>query len=180
MTNIEAPKTEEFDCENQPHGVWRMGKDFIEAAGELTPAKKTPEDFISHDLISYYLIAHGIELQLKAFLISTGLHIDAIRKKFGHDIKKLLDVSGDENIDEYVSLCDNDKAIIDWLNDYYKNKCFEYFEIGMISLPSYYDICCVAEKISNELRYACIPKESHGSPGFISDEINITGQGKVA
>ena len=45
------------------------------------------------------LLAHAIELYLKAFLRLRGLGIDEVRNSFGHDFKKLVDEAGSRGLD---------------------------------------------------------------------------------
>ena len=45
------------------------------------------------------LLAHAIELYLKAFLRLRGLGIDEVRDSFGHDFKKLVNEAGSRGLD---------------------------------------------------------------------------------
>jgi hypothetical protein len=67
----------------------------------------------------YILIAHALELSLKAFLAKHGLlKEEELRKDFGHNLDKLYDTAVvDHGLD--LSSIPNAKRIINWVNDFH-------------------------------------------------------------
>jgi hypothetical protein len=62
-------------------------KEFKQAYHILTNAAP---DIPPPDWPRYFLLSHSIELALKTFLAAHGCSAEKLRKKFGHDLEKLL------------------------------------------------------------------------------------------
>jgi hypothetical protein len=66
----------------------------------------------------YILIAHALELSLKAFLAKHGFKEEELRNNFGHNLDKLYDTAVvDHGLD--LSSVPDAKRIITWVNDYH-------------------------------------------------------------
>lgn len=152
-----------------PGGMFWLGKEFIDCARLIRPIPQTWLEELQQDSsplqVPYYLLAHGIELQLKAFLISKGFTVKDLRspKKYGHDLEKLLGAAEHQNIKEHVLLNDSEKCMITLLNIEYNGfvyseegeykhsasgKRLEYFWAGFSSLPNYAALSELANTIS--------------------------------
>ena len=66
----------------------------------------------------YILIAHALELSLKAFLAKHGFKEEELRNNFGHNLDKLYDTAVvDHRLD--LSSVPDAKRIITWVNEYH-------------------------------------------------------------
>ena len=77
------------------------------------------------------LLAHAIELYLKAFVLLRGLGIDEVRNSFGHDFKKLVDEAASRGLD----LMDEDMDIAAILTEKESIRRSRYIETGYYERP---------------------------------------------
>ncbi|MEW7986511.1 MAG: hypothetical protein AB2810_15910 [Candidatus Thiodiazotropha endolucinida] len=145
-----------------PHIFWKHGDSFLRAASAvLDPnlnSDKPFKAFGSKTIVAYYLVGHSIELTLKSFLYAKKYSKNKLRKKYGHDLGKLLKECTKRKLGREVKLKKMEKRMIELLNATYKSKGFEYLEYGSYRFPEYNYIYEVAEKLSNGLaRYAMNP-----------------------
>jgi hypothetical protein len=102
------------DLPNTPDGLCGQ---FCEIANHcLEDAKKL--DALSEGYASpaeYILIAHALELSLKAFLAKHGLKEEELRNNFGHNLDKLYKTASDDHGLEIPDA----KRIIAWVNEYH-------------------------------------------------------------
>src|SRR3989442_11377249 len=110
-------------------GTWRLAQDYLGAAKTLQP--KWPKV----SFVSYYLYGHGLELTLKAFLVSQGSTLRDL-KRVGHDLKRALRAARKHASFAGIALTDRDATIIRRLNEYYREKEFEHLVTGAKSLHS--------------------------------------------
>ena len=166
--------------ENISMPMWRVGKEFILDALKLRPMIGGDAGVAALEgnlsVPAYYLLAHGIELQLKAFLLTKGYTLDSLRNKFGHNLDKLFADSKDQGIEEYVKFQYQHKQNINLLCLLYADHVLTYFNPNrrINTFPSYERIGRLAVDISNGLRCACIPQKYHKFRWFIKEEISIT------
>ena len=125
-------------------GTWNLANEFVEAGDKLQGLLSTLGSFPL-----YLLYGHGIELALKAFLISQGVTDNALRG-MGHDLTKTLTAARAH--DSFEPLSDHDIQIIELLNPYYKGKEFEYLMPGVKNLPQLDGLGDVARQLLATLR----------------------------
>lgn len=89
-------------------------------------AKKTDSS-----LVRTYLLGHAIELYLKAFLLRSGLTISDLKKKFGHNLKKLLNEAKEKNIEKIVGISPQLVDDISKLNALYP-ETLRYFSLSCL------------------------------------------------
>jgi HEPN domain-containing protein len=77
------------------------------------------------------ILAHAIELYLKAFLRLRGLGIDEVRNSFGHDFKKLVNEAASRGLD----LMDEDMDIAAILTEKEAIRRSRYIETGYYQRP---------------------------------------------
>ena len=117
--------------QDSPRGLWTDAREFRDV-GRCTLANfpNRPSFPI------YYLFLHAIELALKAYL----RQVDAVTmaelcQEYGHNISKLMKKATDENLRSHCSLNETQMGVLDALSDIYSKKDFEYFRLGVYSLP---------------------------------------------
>jgi hypothetical protein len=125
-------------------GTWNLADEFAQAGDKLKPLVGTLERFPL-----YLLYGHGIELALKAFLISQGVTEKKLRD-IGHDLTKALHAA--QAHDSFESPPEYDLQVIDLLNPYYKGKEFEYLVPGAKQFPQADDLGEVAHRLLAALR----------------------------
>jgi hypothetical protein len=67
----------------------------------------------------YILIAHALELSLKAFLARHELPEEELRKQYGHDLDRLYDAAVERGLALPSITAVNVKGIITWINEYH-------------------------------------------------------------
>jgi hypothetical protein len=133
--------------------------------------RETPEGFLKHaqefwaaadivlskvqgvSLPGYFLLGRSIELSLKAFLLHSDLSIEELRmKKFGHNLRALLQEARIRGLEQYIGLEAMDSGVIDLLSYDYADKRLEYrVSGGKYSLPLLPQTWEVARRLAYEL-----------------------------
>lgn len=103
--------------------------------------------------VSYFLLMRTLELSLKAILkLKEGISTLELKTSFGHDVNKLLLYSVKKG---YITLEEEEpKIALRILNNFYKDKDFEYTEVGYKELPSMSYIISLIELCHAEFRKA--------------------------
>lgn len=115
-------------------GMWRFASQYLSAARAVEAA-------INHrlDLCAprYYLLGHGIELALKAYLLAHRVPLSELRSMtlMGHDLEKALDRAVGLNLLHHVELSDEKVCAIRLLNETYRRKEHEYITTGATRWP---------------------------------------------
>lgn len=126
-------------------GIWHLAEEYLNAAKALRP----PAPSVS--FVSYFLYGHGLELTLKSFLISQGC-TDRKLRRIRHDLKRALRAARRHEPFGQVIINDKDRALVAWLNDYYKGKEFEYLVTGTKSFPNPDEVRNVCERMLQNVK----------------------------
>ncbi len=139
------------DDRTTPYGMWRYGNDFLKAA-LVVLSRYNDRAFMPY----YFLLGQSIELSLKAFLLGRGVSLKELRsKKYGHDLKALLDEAGRRRLGLKVKLENTHCAVIHLLGIEYLDKRFQYIRTGLMHLPDARLAQEAADKLSNGLEDYC-------------------------
>ncbi len=104
----------------------------------------------------YFLVCRSLELSLKAFLRGSGYSASQLLN-IRHDLDKCVQRAVGAGLDGYVSLSENDRALISAANFYYKSKDFEYTITGYKSRrPRVEPLIKLAERVWRSLRDFCV------------------------
>ena len=134
-----------------PYGMWRYGNDFRKAALAVS-SHYNDRAFMPY----YFLLGQSIELSLKAFLLGRGVSLKELRsKKYGHDLKALLDEARRHRLGLEVKLENTHCAVIHLLGIEYLDKRFQYIRTGLMHLPDIWLAQEAADKLSNGLEDYC-------------------------
>jgi len=146
------------DC-TSAFGLWQRSKEFLEAALKVSSAPKSEIAELKSTISfpAYFLVSHSIELSLKAFLYGRGIPLKDLKKlrNFGHDLEKLLKEARKRKLGKEVKLSTRDCSLIQFLNQTYMYKDFEYHSCGYKSIPRYYELVNVASTLVNGLLPYC-------------------------
>jgi len=135
-----------------PMNFWAMAREYFLAAQVLIEAdRRAVLGFASRPTL--LLLSHGIELMLKAYLLSQGASEKQL-KNIGHDLVECLAEAEGRGL---RILGRKDRAVVRWLNEYYNKKEFEYvIAQGPKSLPHVRVIEDVLDKLLEGLRRPCL------------------------
>lgn len=144
--------------ENQgetPMNLWSMAKEFHDAARTLIKGDSATLIGIA-SVPTFYLLSHGIELVLKAYLRSTGRRALDL-KRLGHDLLQCLQQADQAGLSQHVRLNEKEKAVIELVNLYYCAKELEYVVTqGLMTLPRVQELASVSEKLLGGTRQVCL------------------------
>ncbi len=107
--------------------LYSLSSEYLEAANVL---HNTPPTRIGYTLVTYYLAGHAAELMLKSFLYKHGETIEALAKRYGHDLKSLVKSARRKGLPKNVST----KHIQNFANTY-SRKHTEYRQKQQLTFP---------------------------------------------
>ena len=133
--------------EETPEGFLKHAQEFFDAA-DLVLDKTN-----NVSLPAYFLLGRSIELSLKAYLMHQGVQLSKLRsKKYGHNLKSLLEESQKKDLDKYIHLEQVEIGVIGLLSFDYSQKRLEYrVSGGTYYLPLLNVTFDVARKLAYEL-----------------------------
>jgi hypothetical protein len=138
------------DARTTALGLWTHTREFADAARHVFSVEK------GTFLPGYYLLAHSIELSLKAFLLAAGEPLSVLKRRdLGHDLKALLARAQKLDFESIVPLEPMEIGVISLLNFDYVAKRFEYRETGMYHLPLPHLAQSVTDKLIRDLKRYC-------------------------
>jgi hypothetical protein len=139
------------DERTTPYGMWRYGDDFRKAALAVLHVYNDRE-FMPY----YFLLGQSIELSLKAFLLGRGLSLGDLRsKKYGHNLKALLDEAIRQQLESEVPMTAADCAVIHLLGIEYVGRRYQYIRTGRMMLPEISIVQRAADKLLAGLEPFC-------------------------
>lgn len=116
------------DDRTTPLGLFNYARSYWQSGVLLHDARAQ----VSHpDAPVTLLLAHAIELYLKAFLRLRGLGIEEVKNSFGHDFKMLVDEAASRGLD----LLDEDMDIAAILTEKESIRRSRYIETGYYQRP---------------------------------------------
>ena len=93
-----------------------------------------------------FLVAHSIELALKAYLKHTGMSLDKIIK-LGHNLVKCWNKAKERGVGELVELTEEDLGVLGLINDLHVSTELRYIQTGFKQFPVFGPLQVVTEKI---------------------------------
>jgi len=137
-----------------PMGFYNYASDFAKWANRAHAEKSK---FFSP--VPYYLYCRSIELVLKAFLLAKGLTKRQLKdRKLGHNLIALLDRAKKLDLEKIIIINPEWESQLNKANEYYNNKDFEYFNIGIgyHGLPSLNILNEVSKNLLISLKQICL------------------------
>ena len=103
-------------------GMARYGYEFLEAAFAVDNFVGRKEGYeIFAPIPVLYLLGHGIELSLKAYLLQSGVALEEL-KRLGHNLSDCLDEARQFGLDRIVSFEEQQEGAFKILDDLYSTK----------------------------------------------------------
>lgn len=116
------------DQRTTPRGLFNYARSYWQSGVLLHDARAK----VTHpDAPVTLLLAHAIELYLKAFLRLRGVGIDEVKNSFGHDFKKLVEEASSRGL----SLVEEDMEIAAILTEKEAIRRSRYIETGYYQRP---------------------------------------------
>ena len=122
-----------------PLGFLRFSSEYLRAATiihQKDPTLITPV---------YFLACHSIELAMKAYLLARGQKLAHLKNALRHDLEALHKLAITQSPPEFPSSPEL-VAILKLVGAYYKEKQFEYIEVGFKTLPTIDDLLTQASR----------------------------------
>lgn len=94
-----------------------------------------------------FLVGQSIELSLKAYLLHSGVTLEKLRTKFGHDLHKLLRKSKELELKRIINLTEEEINTIELLNELYVSKQLQYIVTGAKVFPVFGPLQTATKKI---------------------------------
>lgn len=119
-------------------GMIRYGHDFLEAAFILywRPSKQGLRTD-TFPVPALYLVGHGLELILKAFLLSKKVPHSQIRKDISHDLEEAFFACQTHDLDSLFEINAVEQTALSFLNALYSAKELEYIITGAKRVPHF-------------------------------------------
>ena len=112
-----------------PYRLWKLGKDYRRYAEVIFKNKIEGTDLRPF----YFMIGHSYELILKSFLLTKGIELETLRKKkYGHNLLNLFKLAMKYKEFKEIKGIKEIESNVDFLNEYYKDKDFEYIETELM------------------------------------------------
>lgn len=132
-------------------GTARFAYEFLCAAMHEHARAQHPTDSDISSVPGMYLMGHGIELSLKAFLLGHGMTPGELRKlgQNGHNLVEAFKAAISRGLDCPLSDEHGELAALEVLNERYAIKEFEYITTGTTRWPRFSVLSIVACKLYN-------------------------------
>ena len=95
-----------------------------------------------------FLIAHAVELGLKAFLRWKGVDLEGL-KKVGHNLEACWAATCEHGVTEYVSLSDEELGILRLIGDLNSSTELRYIQTGYKQFPVFGPLQEMSAKVLN-------------------------------
>ncbi len=145
-----------------PVGFWVYGRQFLDAANSVATR---PRGFSP---VGFYLTCHAIELSLKAFLLRQGVSVPDLKKKFRHNLTRILEHANGLGLRKVARVTPAQERELRLANGYYNAKAFEYFSFKRLArryanLPKAAVLMHLATQLVDHLERYCLSDPEDGS-----------------
>ena len=142
-------------------GLARYAKEYLEAAIVVDREMGKGKPFLLVSPVpAYFLLTHGIELTLKAYLRHAGLTVEQLgARDLGHGLKALYAKARELGLDDLYQMTAEDTEALELLvavNEFHQ---LRYIQTGVATFP----LWGVAEPLAVRLHQAVAPKVGYES-----------------
>jgi len=137
-----------------PLGLITYSKNFRDASLAADDKLGTKEGFeIIAPVPVMYLIAHSMELSLKAYLLYKGVELKELKKfkKYGHNLMKCLKKAKELGLNHIVEIEEIEEGALEVLNNLYCNKELNYIVTGYKQYPVFGPLETLSKKLLVEV-----------------------------
>lgn len=140
-------------------GLARYAKEYLEAAIVVVQEMGSKKDHVTISPIpAYFLLTHGLELTLKAYLRHAGLTVEELAK-VGHNLKALYAKACELGLDGLYQLTAEDAEAFELLVEVNEFHQLRYIQTGFKTFP----LWGIAEPFAVRLHQAIAPKVGYES-----------------
>lgn len=140
-------------------GLARYAKEYLEAAIVVDQEMGSKKKHVTISPIpAYFLLTHGLELTLKAFLRHSGLSVEDL-SKVGHNLKALYAKARELGLDDLYQMTKEDAEAFELLVEVNEFHQLRYIQTGFKTFP----LWGVAEPFAVRLHQAVAPKVGYES-----------------
>ncbi len=93
-----------------------------------------------------FLVAHSIELALKAYLRDRGLSLDELRER-GHRLDECWKLAIEHGVEDLVQLTQDDVGVLKTINDLHASTQLRYIQTGFTQFPVFGPLQELARKL---------------------------------
>ena len=93
-----------------------------------------------------FLVAHSIELALKAYLRDQGLSVDDLRER-GHRLEECWQLAIKHGVEDHVQLTKEDLSVLQLISDLHASTELRYIQTGFKRLPVFGPLQQLARKL---------------------------------
>ena len=93
-----------------------------------------------------FLVAHSIELVLKAYLRNQGLSVDELQK-IGHRLVECWQSAIENGVEDHVQLTQDDVKVLELISDLHVSTELRYIKTGFKEFPVFGPLQVLAEKL---------------------------------
>ena len=135
------------DDRTTPFGLFNYARSYWQSAVHLHDAKVK----VTHpDAAITLLLAHAVELYIKAYLRLQGLSAEDLKTSFGHDFRKLVE----EGQARGLHFDDEDKEVAAILTEQESIRRSRYIETGSYTRPSLRALSAICKSLDHSVAAA--------------------------
>jgi hypothetical protein len=137
-----------------PYGFANIARHFLET-------ERAIDGVYTFSVVPYYLLAHSIELGLKAFILIEGESLDFVKDKLRHNLEKALKKADAMGLSSMIKMEQDEHDALIKANKYYAGKGFEYFQViqaarGYPDLPELGCLRSFAQRLIDAVQPFCL------------------------
>jgi hypothetical protein len=134
-----------------PVGLARYARDYFDAAlaADDVLGKREGYEIVAPAPVMF-LVAHSIELALKAYLRFTGVSIDDL-KKVSHNLIECWQCAVDRGVKKHVILTEEDVDVLKIISDLHASTELRYMQTGYKTFPVFGPLESLAKKLLDSL-----------------------------
>ena len=118
-----------------PIGLARYARDYFDSALAADDVLGTREGYEIHaPMPVMFLVAHSIELIIKAYLLHVGMSLDDM-KKISHNLLACWEVAVENGIEQHFNLTNDEIDILNIISDLHKSTELRYIQSGFKTVP---------------------------------------------
>ncbi len=151
MTDEAQHTPSDREARTTSFGLLRFGEDYRRGANVVWNAERP-----RLTMVPYMLIAHSIELSLKAFLRSRGATLKALKSQWGHTLPDLLEHALNRRLDRLVPGASSASQYVQWLHDANDEQSLRYIRTGWTRLPDWEVVSGFAAALTSGLHDHCL------------------------
>ena len=143
----EAPAVNADPTRTTPTGLASYAREYFYAARAADDVIGSRPGYEGHaPMPVMHLIAHSIELALKAYLLHRGVPLERLRA-IGHDLIDCWNCSTEHGIGELIELTETDMDVLEIINHLHKSTELRYIVTGPKTFPVFGPLKIMAKKI---------------------------------